>query len=63
MEHLTNWLFTFNSHTGNWRACTRDQYLDFFSKPESDFVRSKNIEDLRDLIVKNQGDADKLTSL
>lgn len=63
MVNTYGWLFTFNPLTNNWRACTRDQYLDFFSKPEENFLRSEHIQDLIDLINYHKGDATKLKTL
>mgnify|MGYP000113704912 CR=1 FL=1 len=63
MENLYGWLFSFNPETGNWRDCTRDQYLDMFSKPETEFLRSDNINHLIALIMKHKGDVETLNKL
>lgn len=62
-EYLYGWLFTFNPATNNWRACTRDQYLDLFSKPEETFLRSENKEDLEALIMECEGNVDVKTAV
>lgn len=55
-EYLHNWLFTYNSYTENYRACKREDYLRFFSEPEENFIRSKSLQDLEDLIIKFKGE-------
>lgn len=62
-EYLYNWIFAFNPHTGNWRACTRDQYLDFFNKPEGEFISSSKIEAIEQIIIRAEGDFDKAKEL
>jgi hypothetical protein len=63
MGQLHGWVFTFNIYTKNWVAATRDQYLDLFSKPETEFLRSKNINTLQELIIKTGGDEEKIKKL
>ncbi len=63
MEQLHGWLFTFNSYSKNWVCCKREQYLDLFSKPETEFLRSKDINTLIELIIKTGGDEVKIKKL
>ena len=63
MEQLHNFLFTYNSYTKNWRVTQRENYLDFFSKPEKEFLRSKDINTLMELIIKTGGDEVKIKKL
>lgn len=62
-EFLDNWIFTYNPHTLNWRVCTRDEWLDFYSTPETNFLRSKDFTTLRDILIKNEGDPEKIKQL
>ena len=62
-ENLYGWLFTYNPHTENWRTCKREDYLKFFSSPETEFIRSKNLNTLIEIIIKTQGDEDKIKKL
>jgi hypothetical protein len=62
-NYLENWIFAFNAHTGNWRVCTRDEWLDFYNKPETNFLRSKEFTILRDILIKNEGDPEKIKKL
>ena len=62
-ENLYEWVFHFNPYTQNWRACKRNEYLDLFNKPESNFLISKNISTLRELIEKTDGNIDKINKL
>jgi len=63
MEELHNFIFTYNNYTGNWRVCKREQYLDLFNKPETEFLRSKEINTLIELIIKTGGDEEKIKKL
>jgi hypothetical protein len=60
---LDNWIFTKNSHTNNWRACTRNEYLTLFSSPEEKFLRAEHFQDLVDLILYHKGDEETLKKL
>lgn len=53
LENLYGVIFTYNPFSGNWRCCKREDYLRLFSENEEKFVRSKEIEHLRDLIIKH----------
>jgi hypothetical protein len=59
-DNLYGWVFTYNPITGNWRACTREDYLDFFSIPEKNFIRSKDLNTLQEIIMKSLYLEDKL---
>lgn len=63
MEELHNWLFTYNSYTQLWRTTKRENYLDLFSKPETEFLRSKDINTLMELIIKTGGDEVEIKKL
>lgn len=63
MEQLHGWLFTFNSYSQNWICCKREQYLDLFNKPETEFLRSKEINTLIELIIKTEGNEEKIKKL
>jgi hypothetical protein len=63
LRHLENWVFSYNSHTDNFRAVTRDQWLDVYNLPEENFLRSKEFTTLRDIIIKNEGDPEKIKQL
>lgn len=60
---LDGWVFTFNPHTGNWRACTRDRYNNFFSIPEEYYPRTKDIGTLVEFIMKHEGNESLITQL
>ena len=60
---LENWIFRYNSHTNNWMCCTRDQWLDMYNIPEINFLRSKEFTTLRDILIKNEGDVEKIKQL
>ena len=62
-EELYGWIFTYNPHTKNWRTCQRDELNDFFSKSEENFLRSKSIDTLIELILKNKGNNEAIKQL
>jgi hypothetical protein len=63
IEILCGWLFTYNPHTGNYRACQREQLNDFFSISEENFLRAKSQKDLEELILKTGGDKKEIQKL
>lgn len=60
---LYGWVFTYNPFTSNWRACKRDVYLKLFDAPESEFIRSKDLDTLISLVIKTQGEEEKIKKL
>lgn len=62
MENLHGWLFTYNSYTKTWIACLRDDYFKLFTDSK-DLLKSSSIEVLQDLIIKTNGDKDKIDAL
>lgn len=62
-SELYGWIFTFNPHTGNYRCCKREDYLRFFNEPEENFLRSKSIDTLEELILKSGGKKEIIDSL
>lgn len=60
---LYGWVFTYNPFTSNWRACKRDNYLKLFDAPETEFIRSKNLDTLISLVIKTQGEEEKIKKL
>lgn len=62
-NYLDNWIFRYNSHTDNWMVATRDEWLDMYNIPETNFLRSKEFKTLQDILIKNQGDAEKIKQL
>lgn len=64
MESLHGWLFTYNSMAGLWMATTRDNYHLLFSDFSNPLVlRSSKFETLQELIIKTDGDEDRLKKL
>lgn len=62
-NYLDGWIFRYNSATNNWLVCTRDQWLDMYNIPETNFLRSKEFKTLQEILIKNQGDAEKIKQL
>ena len=62
-NNLYNWLFHKNTHTGNWRAVRREDANRLFSEPEANFLFSKSFETLEQLIIKTDGDEEKIKQL
>lgn len=60
---LYNWVFNFNPFTQNWRACKREDYNKLFSEPESNFLSAKDLNVLIELILKTNGNIDKINNL
>ncbi len=58
-NNLYGWIFTYNPVTSNWRACSRDRYMELFSIPEENFLRSKELSVLEELIIK-YGDSEEV---
>lgn len=63
IQSLYGWVFTFNPNTGNYRACQREELNQFFSEPETNFLRSKHLETLEEIIIKNEGNSSKIHKL
>ena len=54
-EQLNQYIFNYNSHSDEWRAVKRDNYLELFSNNDSkNILKSKKIEVLIEYITKNQ---------
>lgn len=48
MGELHNYIFTYNLYTKNWRVTQRENYLDLFSKPETEYLFQKiNLKKLK----------------
>lgn len=63
-NNLYGWVFTFNPHTNQWLATTRDNYLQLFDNQKSaDILRSSSIKTLEEIIIKTNGNADKIKNL
>ena len=62
-NYLDSWVFRYNSATNNWIVCTRDEWLDMYNIPETNFLRSKEFTTLRDILIKNEGDVEKIKQL
>lgn len=61
MEKLHGWVFTYNSVAQKWEAVTRDNYFDLFSGGPK--LSSSSIETLTELIIKTEGNQEKLDEL
>lgn len=58
---LYDWLFHCNPYTNLWSAVQRDNFNELFNDVSSDKVlRSSNINTLTQLIMKYDGDIDKI---
>ena len=64
IDNLHNFIFHYNSITKNWEAVNRDDYHLLFSDNGNDKVlKSKSIDTLRELIIRTNGDQDKINEL
>lgn len=61
MEKLHGWVFTYNSVAQKWEAVTRDNYFDLFNGGPK--LSSSSIETLTELIIKTEGNQEKLDEL
>jgi hypothetical protein len=44
-------------------CATRDQWLDMYNIPETNFLRSKEFKTLQDILIKYEGDVEKIKQL
>ena len=64
MEKLEGWVFTFNSFTGKWQAAKREDYILLFNDIDNKRVlKSSKFETLQELIIKTDGNEEKLNKL
>lgn len=61
MEKLHGWVFTYNSVAQKWEAVTRDNYFDLFNGGSK--LSSSSIETLIEIIIKTEGNQEKLDEL
>lgn len=60
-EELYGWVFTYNTYTKNWHVTDRDNYHKLFSDTfHGNVLRSKDINTLIEIIIKNKGDINKI---
>lgn len=61
-ENLAGWVFTFNPHTELWLATTRDNYNQLFNGGK-DVLKSKDFHTLQYIIMKTNGNKQKIKQL
>ena len=65
-DNLYDWLFHYNHYTELWNAFQRKNYLAYFNNPNNPDVvilKSKKFETLEEIIVKMNGDVDRIENL
>lgn len=62
-EELYGWVFTYNPYTEQYLAAKREYYHELFSGDEGNVLRSNDIKVLEALIIKTNGDKDKIEKL
>lgn len=61
---MYNWVFHFNPFTETWTAVHRDDYNIYWDKQDCKrCLKSKNINDLKDLLYKAKGDLEEVEKL
>ena len=64
IDNLHNFIFHYNSITKNWEVVNRDDYHLLFSDNNNNKVlKSKSFDTLRELIIRTNGDQDKINEL
>lgn len=59
MDKIHGWIFTYNQYTKKWYAVRRDDYHALFSELNK-AISSNKIETLIEIIIKTEGNTDKL---
>lgn len=62
-QHLHDWVFHYNTYTGNWDATTRSNYNALFNGKNSEVLSSKDIWTLIEIINRTNGDKTKIQKL
>lgn len=62
-NQLDEWIFRYNSHTKKWECTTRDNYSQLFSGGKGNVLRSNSMDTLVSLIIKTEGNIDKIDKL
>ena len=62
-ENLQQWLFHFNPFTDKWCAAKRSDFTQFFNGDKGDLLHSSDIEVLKDLIIRTDGDKNEIEKL
>lgn len=62
-EQLYGWIFTFNPYQQLWFASKRENLNELFSGDEGNILKSSNIDTLQKLIIKTDGDSEKIKNL
>jgi hypothetical protein len=64
MKELEGWVFNYNAFNGQWAAARREDYALLFNEYRNpNVLRSKSFETLQELIIKTNGDIDKIKKL
>ena len=64
LDNLHNFIFHYNSLTKNWESVLRDNYNLLFSDNSNKLVlKSKSFDTLRELIIRTNGDQNKINDL
>jgi len=57
LTYLEDWVFHFNSFTGEWAAIPRTEYTDYWNNYKNPkILRSKSLDTLLALLHKSKGD-------
>lgn len=62
MNKLGGWVFTYIEATKTWRAAKRDYYVELFNGGDN-FLASDSFNTLCEIIIKTDGDKEKLKKL
>lgn len=60
---LQDWVFHWNEYTDRWEAVKRDHYTELWNGDNGNVIRSKNVDTLIALIIKGDGDIEKINKL
>lgn len=60
---LHDWVFHYNTYTGNYDAVTRDNYTELFSGNKGNVISAKSQKTLESMIIKGKGDIKKIRNL
>jgi hypothetical protein len=62
-QELYGWVFTFNPYQQVWLAAKRENSNELFSGNEGNVLKSSSINTLQQLIIKTDGDEEKIKKL
>lgn len=63
MNELFDWVFHYNPYTQKWNATKREHATELFNGNNGHVISSSSVDTLVELIIKGQGDFDKINEL